>query len=102
MESDLQISGLRGRLADAEAQLARNNKVLAEVVDKYVRFKKNGAAVGGAGATRGRGGLRRALVAAVVTIVVASTRLLNSSLPGGDDRPQGLRDSCGMGSGARC
>jgi len=45
MESDLQISGLRGRLADAEAQLARNNKVLAEVVDKYVRFKKNGGAV---------------------------------------------------------
>ena len=41
-ESDRQISGLRERLADAEAQLARKNEVLAEVMEEYVRCKKNG------------------------------------------------------------
>lgn len=41
-ESDRQISGLRDRLADAEAQLARKNEVLAEVMEEYVRCKKNG------------------------------------------------------------
>jgi transposase len=40
-ESDRQISGLRERLADAEAQLARKNEVLAEVMEEYVRCKKN-------------------------------------------------------------
>jgi hypothetical protein len=33
-ESDRQISGLRERLADAEAQLARKNEVLAEVMEE--------------------------------------------------------------------
>jgi transposase-like protein len=41
-ESDRQIRGLRDRLADAEAQLARKNEVLAEVMEEYVRCKKNG------------------------------------------------------------
>jgi transposase-like protein len=41
-ETDRQVSGLRQRLADAEARLARKNEVLAEVMEEYVRCKKNG------------------------------------------------------------
>lgn len=41
-ESDRQISALKQRLADAEEQLTRKNEVLAEVMEEYVRCKKNG------------------------------------------------------------
>ena len=48
-ESDRQASQLKQRLAAAEEQLARKNEVLAEVMEEYVRCKKN---IGG----RSRGG----------------------------------------------
>lgn len=41
-ESNRQVSGLKQRLAEAEEQLSRKNEVLAEVMDEYVRCKKNG------------------------------------------------------------
>ncbi len=41
-DADRQVSGLRQRLADAEARLSRKNEVLAEVMEEYVRCKKNG------------------------------------------------------------
>ena len=41
-ESNRQVSGLKQRLAEAEEQLSRKNEVLAEVMEEYVRCKKNG------------------------------------------------------------
>jgi transposase len=41
-ESSRQVSVLKQRLADAESRLARKNEVLAEVMEEYVRCKKNG------------------------------------------------------------
>jgi transposase len=41
-DSDRQVGALRQRLADAEARLSRKNEVLAEVMEEYVRCKKNG------------------------------------------------------------
>jgi transposase-like protein len=41
-ESDRQIGQLKRQLADAEGQLTRKNEVLAEVMEEYVRCKKNG------------------------------------------------------------
>lgn len=41
-ESNRQVSGLKRRLAEAEEQLSRKNEVLAEVMEEYVRCKKNG------------------------------------------------------------
>ena len=41
-ESNRQVSGLKHRLAEAEEQLSRKNEVLAEVMEEYVRCKKNG------------------------------------------------------------
>ena len=41
-ESNRQVSGLKQRLAEAEEQLSRKNAVLAEVMEEYVRCKKNG------------------------------------------------------------
>ena len=43
-ESDRQVSQLRQRLAAAEERLVRQNEVLAEVMEEYVRCKKNTAA----------------------------------------------------------
>jgi transposase-like protein len=43
-ESDRQIGQLKQRLAEAEAQLGRKNEVLAEVMEEYVRCKKNAGA----------------------------------------------------------
>ena len=40
-ESSRQIGQLKQRLAEAEAQLGRKNDVLAEVMEEYVRCKKN-------------------------------------------------------------
>jgi transposase-like protein len=40
-ESDRQLGELKRRLAEAEAQLGRKNDVLAEVMEEYVRCKKN-------------------------------------------------------------
>ena len=40
-ESNRQVSGLKRRLAEAEEQLSRKNEVLAEVMEEYVRCKKN-------------------------------------------------------------
>jgi transposase-like protein len=41
-DSDRQIGQLKQRLAEAQAQLGRKNEVLAEVMEEYVRCKKNG------------------------------------------------------------
>ena len=41
-ESSRQIGQLKTRLAEAEEQLGRKNEVLAEVMEEYVRCKKNG------------------------------------------------------------
>jgi transposase len=41
-DADRQVGALRQRLADAEARLSRKNEVLAEVMEEYVRCKKNG------------------------------------------------------------
>jgi transposase len=41
-DTDRQVGALRQRLADAEARLSRKNEVLAEVMEEYVRCKKNG------------------------------------------------------------
>jgi transposase len=41
-ESSRQVSVLKQRLAEAESRLARKNEVLAEVMEEYVRCKKNG------------------------------------------------------------
>ena len=40
-ESDRQIGELKRRVAEAQAQLSRKNEVLAEVMEEYVRCKKN-------------------------------------------------------------
>jgi transposase len=40
-EADRQVSQLKQRLAAAEEQLTRKNEVLAEVMEEYVRCKKN-------------------------------------------------------------
>ena len=49
-ESDRQVSQLRQRLAAAEEPLVRKNEVLAEVMEEYVRCKKNtGASSRGGG-----------------------------------------------------
>jgi len=40
-ESSRQIGQLKQRLAETEAQLRRKNDVLAEVMEEYVRCKKN-------------------------------------------------------------
>jgi len=40
-ESDRQIGQLKQRLAEAQEQLNRKNEVLAEVMEEYVRCKKN-------------------------------------------------------------
>ena len=42
-ESDRQIGELKRRVAEAQAQLSRKNEVLAEVMEEYVRCKKNPA-----------------------------------------------------------
>jgi transposase-like protein len=41
-ESDRQLGELKRRLVEAEEQLGRKNEVLAEVMEEYVRCKKNG------------------------------------------------------------
>jgi len=41
-DSDRQITELKRRLAEAQEQLSRKNEVLAEVMEEYVRCKKNG------------------------------------------------------------
>lgn len=41
-ESNRQVSSLKQRLVEAEKQLTRKNEVLAEVMEEYVRCKKNG------------------------------------------------------------
>jgi len=41
-ESSRQIGHLKQRLAEAEERLGRKNEVLAEVMEEYVRCKKNG------------------------------------------------------------
>ena len=41
-ESKHQLRTLKKRLAEAQEQLSRKNEVLAEVMEEYVRCKKNG------------------------------------------------------------
>ncbi len=41
-ESKRQLNALKKRLAEAQEQLSRKNEVLAEVMEEYVRCKKNG------------------------------------------------------------
>jgi transposase-like protein len=41
-ESSRQLGAMKRRLADAQEQLSRKNEVLAEVMEEYVRCKKNG------------------------------------------------------------
>ena len=41
-DSDRQITELKRRLAEAQEQFSRKNEVLAEVMEEYVRCKKNG------------------------------------------------------------
>ena len=41
-DADRQITQLKRRLAEAQEQLSRKNEVLAEVMEEYVRCKKNG------------------------------------------------------------
>ena len=43
-ESSWQITQLNRRLADAEEQLGRKNEVRAEVMEEYLRCKKDGGA----------------------------------------------------------
>jgi transposase len=40
-ESSQQLSQMKRQLTQAEAQLTRKNEVLAEVMEEYVRCKKN-------------------------------------------------------------
>lgn len=40
-DSDRQIGALKRRLEEVQAQLSRKNEVLAEVMEEYVRCKKN-------------------------------------------------------------
>ena len=43
-ESNRQVSHLKKQLLQAEEQLSRKNEVLAEVMEEYVRCKKNSGA----------------------------------------------------------
>ena len=43
-DTDRQLGQMKRKLAQAEEQLTRKNEVLAEVMEEYVRCKKNNGA----------------------------------------------------------